>query len=1198
MQLIRGQRVKLKDYIDINQDIQVRLHTEGNALYDTCCISLDASERISDENYVIFYNQETSPDSEITYRHDDADNYSVALSRLPEIITRLVFAVCIDDADSAGEIISHKIEITQNGIVVFQVILNGSEFTDTKTLIGIEIYKKEVWRLAVVAGGYKFGMGELLESYGGSVVREEQSAGSADTVSADDFSSDSDSAAENNTDFQDSVIEIKDESHAVLNDKSESYDEADIPFGEFSQPAVIERAELTHTIPVVLQENEDEDDEDDLPFGMPAKEQEDMQEASSKKDNSVLSESISVKRLNENSTIAPDFTVFDEVILHVKSEITINDAPIDKLGLSPRSYNSLRRAGISMISELVSLRIYELKNIRNLGLHLQNEVLEVLNRYLKKIVYGGSRLTSGRKNDFTDITEEDEDLVNLNPPIENLPLSVRAKNCLQRNGISDLKSLLETDTDTFSSFKNLGLKTLVEIIAYKDKHKSDLSLILENGQENSARLFARKAEIEQRRIKEENFDTLKNILFNIFYTHPLFSYSCDRLHQIAEGYEGIEMLDDVIAELLEENIIRCCDNKNYRLVCVPLWEFINNELNANEPEKEILQKRINGKTLEEIAESMGVTRERIRQHQSRFLNLINKKCSIHKIILHEEAFRYLFENYDISKELFCEITKEPVQTYRYLSISGKSGSKSLEQLMSDEKIPVFIKSGWENYLRFSPQSPYVYLNDGTNRRVRKERSEIEKYILSEYCTDEVSFEEFAELYNDFLNANHLSDEKKLQFTEAETRTRENYFSKCKDVLWKSGKKLRYYPILSQDYTQLFEVLQLGQYQNIEISTLKLFRQHSDTMEQYDIRDEYELHNLLKKIGIEHENNTAEFERTPYILFGKFDREKMIKEKLFEYAPVSGEKLAELISEEYGFLPAQIKIWFDCIKEYFRNGMFSVDYVPMSDEHMKLLKTELTEDFYYIKEIREIYRRIVPDADESLISSFNLTRMGFQVNSDYAVQNYLSAAKYFEHLLTANDIVHTLPFSGRYSNTEQYYVVLKKLRNTLQIIEYEPHNYIHISRLNRLNVTETELRQYCTDVFNHAEEDSYFTVESIRKNGFVSELDRLGFEPRFYASVLRTDNRFQSNELGGTVLFYKGDVKPELKTFLVNMISRMESAVLDDFLELAEEKFGMKLDRDRVKYAVSDTGLYYDSIMGTIYRDYDTYYRMISGIDDE
>lgn len=74
MQLVRGQRLKLADHTNISQDIQIRLRIEGNLQYDTCCISLDAEERLSDDRYMIFYNQTSSPEGAITCS-DDYNSY-------------------------------------------------------------------------------------------------------------------------------------------------------------------------------------------------------------------------------------------------------------------------------------------------------------------------------------------------------------------------------------------------------------------------------------------------------------------------------------------------------------------------------------------------------------------------------------------------------------------------------------------------------------------------------------------------------------------------------------------------------------------------------------------------------------------------------------------------------------------------------------------------------------------------------------------------------------------------------------------------------------------------------------------------------------------------------------------------------------------------------------------------------------------
>ncbi len=62
------------------------------------------------------------------------------------------------------------------------------------------------------------------------------------------------------------------------------------------------------------------------------------------------------------------------------SEIKAYLEQIDSLGLSARSFNSLDRAGISFVGELVLMNSNEIKNIKNLGKKSLDEIAECLDR--------------------------------------------------------------------------------------------------------------------------------------------------------------------------------------------------------------------------------------------------------------------------------------------------------------------------------------------------------------------------------------------------------------------------------------------------------------------------------------------------------------------------------------------------------------------------------------------------------------------------------------------------------------------------------------------------------------------------------------------------------------------------------------------------------------------------------------------------
>ena len=340
---------------------------------------------------------------------------------------------------------------------------------------------------------------------------------------------------------------------------------------------------------------------------------------------------------------------------------------------------------------------------------------------------------------------------------------------------------------------------------------------------------------------------------------------------------------------------------------------------------------------------------------------------------------------------------------------------------------------------------------------------------------------------------------------------------------------------------------------------------------------------------------------PIIQFGVFDREQVVKDMLFALAPISAEDLADRIATEYGHRADVVRSsWFVCIDEYYHQGVFSVDYEAMSDEHMKLIMDELYDDFYYFSDIKKIYRDLVPNADLSLISPFNLKRMGFDVNGIYAYRNYDSAEAYFNHLFTCKEIVDASQFHSRLNIITMYNQVWKRLRRDYDIIEFEPMQYINISRLQKLGVTKDQLRNFCDEVYNFVEKHSYFTIEYLKRQGFTSAIDSLGFDTQFYISLLREDSRFANWQIGRNVLFFAGEIKMfvsgnnyiSIKSFVTDYLEKVRSIDIDELISIFEEEYNIKLEKSKIIEESKDTNLYYDRIMEKLYVDYDTYFEEI------
>ena len=174
MNIQRGFRDKMEKYADPNQELCVEMQVGGNAVYDYCCFGVDAAGKLSDDRYMVFYNQVHSPQQEITYVNDGGKaRFNIRLSQLPPAIQKLVFTVSIDGNGTMGQITSHTLRILKNQQAVVEMTLTGKDFQQEKAIISLEIYRKDVWRFAAVASGFNGGLGDLLRAYGGEESDEE-----------------------------------------------------------------------------------------------------------------------------------------------------------------------------------------------------------------------------------------------------------------------------------------------------------------------------------------------------------------------------------------------------------------------------------------------------------------------------------------------------------------------------------------------------------------------------------------------------------------------------------------------------------------------------------------------------------------------------------------------------------------------------------------------------------------------------------------------------------------------------------------------------------------------------------------------------------------------------------------------------------------------------------------------------------------
>jgi len=162
----RGQKGKLAD-LGLHSPLTVDLTLAANGMaIDVSCFGVDSADKLSDERFMVFYNQLAAPADAIVLNLSDARaRFSVNLDALPQTIVKLVFVAAIDGNGTMRGLGASSMAL--GGALEFPI--SGADFQDEKAVIIGEIYRKDgVWRFGAVGQGFNGGLSALLKHFGGT----------------------------------------------------------------------------------------------------------------------------------------------------------------------------------------------------------------------------------------------------------------------------------------------------------------------------------------------------------------------------------------------------------------------------------------------------------------------------------------------------------------------------------------------------------------------------------------------------------------------------------------------------------------------------------------------------------------------------------------------------------------------------------------------------------------------------------------------------------------------------------------------------------------------------------------------------------------------------------------------------------------------------------------------------------------------
>jgi stress response protein SCP2 len=180
-QFVRGQRAKLSQLSDNTNHlaVEVSLQSARVPVFDFVCFGIDERGQLSDDRYMVFFNQLAAPDDAVTLRQlsEQKAEFEVHLDQVPPQIVRLVFTVSVDGTGEMKDLDSGLLSVQEVGPsgdkTLLQYRFTGADFQTETALMLAEIYRKDgEWRVWAQGQGFAGNLGALLRHFGGQEIEE------------------------------------------------------------------------------------------------------------------------------------------------------------------------------------------------------------------------------------------------------------------------------------------------------------------------------------------------------------------------------------------------------------------------------------------------------------------------------------------------------------------------------------------------------------------------------------------------------------------------------------------------------------------------------------------------------------------------------------------------------------------------------------------------------------------------------------------------------------------------------------------------------------------------------------------------------------------------------------------------------------------------------------------------------------------
>ncbi|MEK4594540.1 hypothetical protein MKY21_04865 [Bacillus sp. FSL R9-9497] len=607
------------------------------------------------------------------------------------------------------------------------------------------------------------------------------------------------------------------------------------------------------------------------------------------------------------------------------------------------------------------------------------------------------------------------------------------------------------------------------------------------------------------------------------------------------------------------------------------YKFLDEYLKEEFLNKDVLLMRLEGYSLQEIANLKNVSRQAISQKEQKLLNKIDDDLAEFKI------YKELFEKYNWNQEVFCKVYKENTSVFNALNLKFKKGYEKITNILLDS-----------NYKLDDRQKNVIlqYSNMMMNHMkqvVPLTKSSIFDEVIITTCQESSVDELVAKRCNQFINKNSLDE--KFLFDEVSIRG----FSERSDILIRSkGNVYRYFDFSRiDDITKEKLFFLINQLDPGVYNIAKIFRENKELMGKIDIRDEYELHNFYKQ---EIKSSNIIYNRMPEFAVGGVEKNNFLISLFYEYAPIQIDQLLSKIESVYYLRQDSLKSHISMfLPEYLHGDTIKVARETFTSEQILNLKNVLDKAIYLVNEVAQIGEAIIPNFSEKFLNKSAMKDLGFNLKSEYVFSYEYETVEdcFIKYILEKNYFSKN---DKAIYNTNIFRNLLYSLEKSLDVIKLEKDIYITSTNLENAGIPKNQLIDFQQKALEHVNGNEYFTLKLLHSRGFTHELEKFGFERFFYDRVLWAAN-IRTITLSTGYIFTVQETDVALIDFIQWVIQKCGVISIDDLDAYVKEYLGIVLDFSRVISLIKSTDIYYSEELNKLYKNKNMYFEEIYNDND-